>query len=73
MFKIIAFFIITLFDQLYVTVGILLQCEPYHIREEVYVHKTSLIPPLFTEVPIPSQESESHVFVCLSCQFCLFL
>ena len=28
------------------------------LREEVWVHKTSLTPPLFIEVPVPIQENK---------------
>jgi hypothetical protein len=60
MFKIIAFSIIKLFAQLYVTVGILVTCANDSIislRGEVWAHKTSLVLtlPLVTEVPVPSQ------------------
>jgi len=30
----------------------------------VWVHKISLNPPLCIEVPVSSQESERHVYVC---------
>jgi len=33
----------------------------------------SLTPPRFIEVPVPSQESDRHVFMYLRYQFCLFL
>ena len=63
MFKIIAFSIIKLFAQLYVTVGILVTCAKnlhdsiISLRGEVWAHKTSLVLtlPLVTEVPVPSQ------------------
>ena len=63
-FKIIAFFIITLFNRLYARACILLTYgKHFHDRIislilEVWVHKTGLTPPLFIEVPVPSQESE---------------
>ena len=63
-FKIIAFFIITLFNRLYARACILLTYgKHFHDRIislilEVWVHKTRLTPPLFIEVPVPSQESE---------------
>ena len=64
MLKIISFFIITLFDRLYVRVGILLICGKHvhdriiSLRGGVWVHKANLIPPLFIEVPVPSKENE---------------
>ena len=45
MFKIIAFFIITLLAQLY-----------------VWIQKTTLILPLFIEVPVPDRKVSGHVF-----------
>ena len=43
-------------------------------RGEVWVHKTSLTLPLFTEVSVPSLESEPTLDVCLEYPFylCLF-
>ena len=64
MFKIIAFFIMTLFARLYVRVDILLTCGKHvhdgiiSLRGEVWAHTTSLIQPLLIEVPVPSQEHE---------------
>ena len=61
---IIAFFIKTLFTQLYVRVGILLTRGKYlHVRIisikwNFCDHKTSLTPPLFIEVLVAIQESE---------------
>ena len=52
MFKIIAFFIITLFARLYVKVDILLTCVIFSSRGEVWAHKTSLTLPLIIEVPV---------------------
>ena len=54
MLKIIAFFIITLFTRLYMKVGIIPTCiDNFHdriisLRREVWVHKNSLAPPLYT-------------------------
>ena len=51
-------------------VDILLTCRKYlcdliiSLRGEVWAYNTSLTPPLFIEVLVPSQESEDHVFVC---------
>ena len=62
MFKIIAFFIMTLFARLYVRVDILLTCGKHvhdgiiSLREEVWAHKTSLIQPPLIEVSVPNQE-----------------
>jgi hypothetical protein len=39
----------------------------------ILVHKTSLNPPLFIEVPVPCYDSSSHVFVYYMYPFCLFL
>ena len=64
MFKIIVFFIITLFPQLYVRVGILFTYGKHlhdHIisqRGEVWAHTISLTPPLLIEVAASNQESE---------------
>jgi len=63
-FKIIAFFMITLFARLYEMVGILLTYGKRlhdHIisrRVDVWAYKASLNSPCFIEVPMPSQESE---------------
>jgi len=71
MFKIIAFFIITLFARLYVRVDILLLYEKLlhdHIislRGEVWDNKISLTPPLFIEIPVPSQECDQSCIVVL--------
>ena len=69
MFKVIAFLIL-LFAPLYVRVDNLLTCGKHlhdciiSLREEIWAQKTSLTLPLFTEVPVPSQESElSHICV----------
>ena len=51
-------------------VGILLtRGKPLHdciisLKGEVKAHKISLISPLVIEVPVPSQESERHLFLC---------
>ena len=64
MFKIIVFFITTLFAWLCVRVDILLTCRKrvheriISLRAEMCAHKTSQTPPLSIEVPIPRQESE---------------
>ena len=81
MFKIIAFFMITLFARIYVRVGILLTCGkhlPMHDRiisltGEACAHKTSLAPPLFIEVSVPIQENERFMHLCQGYRFCLFL
>jgi hypothetical protein len=61
MFKIRAFFFIaTLFTHLYVRVCVLLACGKHShdriilVRDEIWVHKSSSIPPLFIEVHVPS-------------------
>ena len=33
------------------------------LRRKVWPNKTSLTPPLFIEVPVPSQESERYIYV----------
>ena len=64
MFKIIVFFVITLFSRLYVRVGILLTCGKHlhdciiSLSEKVWAQKTRLTTSLFIEVPVPRQESE---------------
>jgi hypothetical protein len=69
-FKIIAFFIITLFARLHARVGILLTCgKLMHDRiisptGEVCAHKTCLTPPHFIEMHVPSKKVSGHVFVC---------
>jgi len=52
--------------------GILLTCGKHlhdHIislRGEVWANTTSLTPPSFIEVPVPSQESErSYMYICV--------
>ena len=58
-----------LLTQIYVRVDIILTCEKHllvciiSLRGKVLVHRTSLTPPLFIEVPVPSQESEQS---CIS-------
>ena len=69
---IIAFFIITVFAWLYVKVGILLTREKHlqdriiSIRRDVWVHKTSLTPPLFIEVPVLSLGKWVVMYLCVS-------
>ena len=66
MFKIIAFFIITLFARLnmwgrtfLLSYGNLLYDRITSVNGQVYAHSTSLTPPAVIEVPVPSQYSES--------------
>ena len=66
MFKIIAFFIITLFARLnmwgrtfLLSYGNLLYDRITSVNGQVYTHSTSLTPPAVIEVPVPSQYSES--------------
>ena len=53
----------TVFTQFDARVGILLTCEKHlhdsiiSLRGKVWAHTTSLTPPRFIEVPVPSQES----------------
>jgi len=49
--KIIAFFIMTVFTQLYARVGILLTCKK-HLNDRII--SLSLTLPRFIEVPVPS-------------------
>jgi hypothetical protein len=71
MFKIIAFIKIRLFVCLYVRVAISLTCRNHlydHIitlRREVWAHNSSLTLSLFTEVFVPSQESEKSCICVL--------
>ena len=37
---------------------------------QIWVHKTSFIPPLFIETAVPSEESDCHVYVCWGFQLC---
>jgi len=59
MFKIIAFFLVTLFSQLRVRVGILLTCKEHlqdriiSLRGEVWALISTSIPPPFIVVPVP--------------------
>jgi len=61
LFKIIVFFIIMMFAQLYVRVGILLSCgKHWHdciisLRGEIWSRISSLTPLIFIEVPVPNQ------------------
>ena len=72
MFKIMWFFIITLFSRLYGRVDILLQRRNHlydcinSLKGAVSTPKTSLTSPLFIEMAIPSQESERPC-ICVSC------
>ena len=68
-FKIIAFFIITLFALVYLMDGILLTCEQHHFTRDVWTHKTSVSPPLFIEVPVSGQKSERS-FICMLWVLC---
>ena len=51
-------------------VGILLACGKHlydpiiSLRKEILVHKTSLTPPLFIEVTLPSQENKRS-YMCV--------
>jgi hypothetical protein len=53
----------TLLARLYMRLGILLTCRKHlhdciiSVRVDVWAHNISLTPPLFIEVPIPSQKS----------------
>ena len=81
MFKFISFVIITMFAWLYVMVEFLITCgKDFHEsiislrrKVEAWAHKTSLTLSLFIEVPVLSQESERHVFVCQGYRVWLFL
>ena len=70
MLKIIAFFNTRLFVCLYVRVDISLTRNNHlydpiiTLRREVWVHNTSLTLSLFTEMSVPSQESEKSC-ICL--------
>ena len=76
-FKILALFIITWFVQLYLRVGILLTYRKHldgriiSLRGEVLAHQISLTPSPSIEVPVPSQDERSLIFV-LGYRFCLF-
>jgi hypothetical protein len=78
-FKLIAFFIITLFTRLYVRVGILLTSGKHlHdsiilLRGEVWANKTSLTPPFLLKCLYQARKVNGHVFVGLGYQFYLFL
>ena len=41
------------------------------LREVVWAHNTSIAPPRFIEMVVPSSESERYM--CGRCRFCLFL
>ena len=61
-----------MFAWLYVRIGILLtttnnyMTASFHLEGRVWVHKTSLTPSLFIEVPVPSQESKRPC-ICVRC------
>jgi len=63
----------------YVGVHILLICGKHlhdcinSLRGEVWAHKSSLTPPLFLEVSVPSQESGRSSICVSGFDFCLFL
>ena len=71
MFKIIAFFIVTLFAQLYMSVVILLTCRKHlhdciiSLRGEVWAHKTRLTLHFIVKRLNQARKVTSHVFVCL--------
>ena len=79
-FKIIAFFIITLFARLFVRVGILLTYGKHlldriiSLRGEVCTHKPGLTTPRFIEVPdlYHTRKVDGHVYVGLGNWFCFF-
>ena len=58
--------------RLHVRVGILLttanncMTPSFYLEGRVWAHKTSLIPSLFIEVPVPSQESKWS-YICVRC------
>ena len=62
-------FIITMLARLYVKVGILLTCGKYlhdpiiSLRGDGWTHKTSLSPPFFIEMFVPSKEIEQYLSV----------
>ena len=68
MFKIIAFFVITLIIRLYTRVKILLTRGEHHriisLRGEIWPHKTSLTQPFFL-LKCQDRNVGGHVFVCL--------
>jgi hypothetical protein len=74
MFKIIAFFIITLFARLYARVGILLTYGKHlhdciiSVRGEVCAHKPGLTTPRFIEVPdlYQARKVDGHVYPTLA-------
>ena len=68
-FKIIAFFIITLFAWLYARISIFLT-RGNHLYDciislmgDIWAHKASLSPPRFIEVPVSSQENEGIMYL----------
>ena len=82
-FKITAFFILTLCSRLCMRVGILITCWKHlhdciiSLRED-WAHATIVAPPLFIEVSVQSQESQLswicvNVYpICLYLRFCIF-
>ena len=74
-FKIHAFFIITLFTQLYVRVDILLthMTALFHHKMGSLGILNCLALPLFIEVPVPSQEIESSCICVRVSMLSLFL
>ena len=77
-FKIGAFFLTTLLIQSYVRIDILLTCGKHlhdciiSLRGDVWDHKISLTPPLFIEVPVPSQDNDMSCICVLEVTICLF-
>ena len=71
MFNIIAFFIVTLFAWLYMSVVILLTCGKHlhdciiSLRGEVWAHKTRLTLHFIVKRLNQARKVTSHVFVCL--------
>ena len=68
-FKIIGFFIITLFAWLYARICIFLT-RGNHLYDciislmgDIWAHKASLSPPRFIEVPVSSQENEGIMYL----------
>ena len=73
MFKMIVFFIITLFTQLYVIFSILITRGRYSHLFMKWGHKYNLTPPLFTEVHVLSQKSQrSCMYVLMISSFISF-
>ena len=54
--------------------SIKLQKIHHSVWKEVWIHKTSLTPPPFIEVPVPSQDSDQSCFLSVKgYRFCFFL